>query len=119
MIAHFPHPLTTLRAFRLLLALLLGLALGPRALALDAAAFDGELREAMAVWGVPGMAVSVVEQGSLVFARGYGTTAVSDGRPVTPDTLFANASTTKAMIAAAALILVDEGRLSLDDPVGQ
>ena len=117
MIAHFPHPLTTLRAFRLLLAVLLGLALGPRALALDAAAFDGELREAMAVWGVPGMAVSVVEQGSLVFARGYGTTAVSDGRPVTPDTLFANASTTKAMIAAAALILVDEGRLSLDDPV--
>ena len=76
MIAHFPHLLTTLRAFRLLLAVLLGLALGPRALALDAAAFDGELREAMVVWGVPGMAVSVVEQGSLVFARGYGTTAV-------------------------------------------
>lgn len=99
------------------LVLLLLVGLSRSASALEAGPFDAELREAMALWDVPGLAVSVVEEGKLVFARGYGTTEVKGGRPVTPDTLFANASTTKAMIAAAALTLVDEGLLALDDPI--
>ena len=71
----------------------------------------------MAQWQVPGMAVAVVSSDEVLFRQGFGTTAVVDGAAVDEHTLFANASTTKAMVAAGVLLLVDEGKLSLDDPV--
>lgn len=70
----------------------------------------------MAQWHVPGMAVMVIDGGEVVYQRGFGTTAITAGKPVDVHTLFANASTTKAMIVAGILMLADEGRLSLDDP---
>jgi len=66
---------------------------------------------------VPGLGVAVVEDGRTVYARGFGRTALARGAPVDTDTFFINASTTKAMVAAGLLLLVDEDRLGLDDPV--
>jgi CubicO group peptidase (beta-lactamase class C family) len=68
-------------------------------------------------WEIPALAVSVVKDGEVVFARGYGVLEL--GKPAAADenTLFAVGSTTKAMTAAAIGILVDEGKLGWDDPV--
>ena len=65
----------------------------------------------------PGMAVTVVSSSEVLYQRGFGLTTPGDGAAVDAHTLFANASTTKAMVAAGILVLADEGRLSLDDRV--
>ena len=71
----------------------------------------------MALWQVPGMAVAVVSSDEVSFQQGFGMTAVDDGTKVDEHTMFAIASTTKAMVVAGILMLVDEGKLSLDDPI--
>jgi len=71
----------------------------------------------MALWQVPGMAVAVVSSDEVLFQQGFGTTALEDGAKVNDHTQFAIASTTKAMVVAGILMLVDEGKLSLDDPI--
>lgn len=83
----------------------------------DAERFAGIVDDGMAMWHVPGMAVAVINDGELVFQQGFGVTAMDDGTAVDEHTLFANASTTKAMIVSAILMLADEDKLSLDDLV--
>lgn len=79
--------------------------------------FDEYVHRAVEDWDVPGLAVAVVKDGELVFSQGYGVrTLAGDGR-ADPQTLFAIGSTTKAMTAAALGMLVDEGKISWDDPV--
>jgi len=73
----------------------------------------------MELWQVPGMAVAVVSRDEVQFSRGFGTTALVDGQAVDEHTLFAIASTTKAMVVAGLLMLADEGKLSLDDPISK
>jgi len=87
-----------------------------------AGAFDGEQLSAftergMQLWHVPGMSVAVVTKDQVLFQKGFGQTAVDDGQPVDEHTLFAIASTTKAMVVAGILMLADEEKLSLDDPI--
>jgi CubicO group peptidase (beta-lactamase class C family) len=77
----------------------------------------GFVEHGMDLWHVPGLAVTVVSSDEVLFQQGFGETSVDNGRPVDEHTLFANASTTKAMVAAGILMLVDEGRLGLDDLV--
>jgi CubicO group peptidase (beta-lactamase class C family) len=69
------------------------------------------------LWHVPGMAVSVVSKDEVLFQQGFGKTSSRDGYVVDAHTLFAAASTTKAMVVAGILMLQDEGRLSLNDPI--
>ncbi|HVJ83853.1 MAG TPA: serine hydrolase [Planctomycetia bacterium] len=73
--------------------------------------------KAMAKFEVPGMAVGVVKDGKLIFAKGYGVRKLGEAAPVTPQTLFGIASNTKAFTAAALAMLVDEGKIGWDDPV--
>ena len=63
--------------------------------------FDAYVVQAVADWEVPGLAIAVVKDDSVVFARGYGIREKGRPDPVTTRTLFANASTTKAFTAAA------------------
>ena len=81
------------------------------------AGLDSYVRGAMVDWEVPGLAIAVVQDDSVLFARGYGVREVGRDEPVDEHTLFANASTTKAFTAAAAGMLVDEDRLEWDDRV--
>lgn len=68
-------------------------------------------------WHIPGIAVAVVD-GDHTWAQGFGT-AVFPDTPVTPDTLFYTASTTKAFVAAALSLMVDSGNFSVDTrPLG-
>ena len=67
-------------------------------------------------YDVPGLAVAVVAQGEVAFARGYGWADVEARRPVTAATPFRIASLTKPLASAALLRLVERGQLDLDRP---
>lgn len=77
----------------------------------------GEVERGMEIWQVPGMAVAVVDSNSVRFRHGFGSTAAEGGEAVDEHTMFAIASTTKAMVVTGLLVLADEGKLSLDDPI--
>ena len=66
---------------------------------------------------VPGAAVLVLRDGQPLVRRGYGLADLETGTPVTPDTNFRLASVSKQFTAAAILLLAQDGKLSLDDPV--
>lgn len=66
---------------------------------------------------VPGAALLVIRDGTPVVRRAVGLADVESGTPVTPDTNFRLASVSKQFTAAAVLLLAEEGRLRLDDPV--
>jgi len=68
-------------------------------------------------WAAVGLAIAVVKDGKVVFSKGYGLREMGKPQPVDTSTLFAIASTTKAMTAAAMGMLVDEGKVRWDDPV--
>ncbi len=78
---------------------------------------DAYIQEAMEDWEVPGLAIAIVKDGEVVFAEGYGERILGGGQPVDEHTLFAIASTTKAMTVAALGMLVDEGVVDWDDRV--
>jgi CubicO group peptidase (beta-lactamase class C family) len=79
--------------------------------------FDRYVTRALGQWKTTGLAIAVVKDGRIVFAKGYGVREIGRPAPVDTSTLFAVASTTKAMTAAAIGILVDEGKVRWDDPV--
>lgn len=106
-------------AHRWLTAALLGAAQTPLAAQAkpDWAAFDMYVAKAAAEWRIPALAIAIVKDDSVVFARGYGVLQKGTSQPATEHTRFAIGSTTKAMTSAALAMLVDEGKLTLDDPV--
>jgi CubicO group peptidase (beta-lactamase class C family) len=73
----------------------------------------------MAEWEVPGLALAVVRGDSVIYARGYGVTRLGGSERVDEHTLFAIASTTKAMTVAVLGTLVDEGKVRWEDPVAR
>ncbi len=66
---------------------------------------------------LPGLALAIVQGDELIFARGFGLADLEGEKPVTPETLFAIGSTTKAFTATLVGMLVDEHRLAFDDPI--
>lgn len=78
---------------------------------------DALVREALDVWGVPGVAVAVVRDDEVIYLKGHGVRELGRPEPVTPDTLFPIASCTKGFTTAAMAMLADEGKLDWDDPV--
>ena len=75
------------------------------------------INTSMARFDVPGMAVAVVQDDKVVFAKGFGISNLNTNAKVNKDTLFGIASNTKAFTSAALAKLVDEGKLSWDDRV--
>ena len=81
------------------------------------AEFDRYVAQAARAWKVPGLAVAVIKDDSVVLARGYGVLDLAKPDPATEHTRFAIGSTTKAMTSAALAMLVDQGKLRWDDRV--
>jgi CubicO group peptidase (beta-lactamase class C family) len=81
------------------------------------AGLNDYILKAMKEWETPGLAIAIVRNDSIIFAKGYGVRKLGERAPVTPNTIFAIASTTKAMTVACLAMLVDEGKLRWDDPV--
>ncbi len=80
---------------------------------------DAYAEDAMRDWNVPGMAVAVVKDDSVVYMRGFGVRELGRPERVDAHTSFAIASTTKAFTATAVAMLVDEGKVRWDDPVSR
>jgi CubicO group peptidase (beta-lactamase class C family) len=80
---------------------------------------DSYVANSMKTFEVPGMAVAIVKDGKIAVAKGYGVRKLGDPTPVDDHTMFAIGSNTKAFTTAALATLVDEGKLSWDDPVYQ
>ena len=85
--------------------------------AANLAAFDQFVAKAARDWNVPGLAVAIVKNDSLVFAKGYGVLEIGKPAPATEHSRFAIGSTTKAMTSASLAMLVDEGKVHFDDHV--
>jgi CubicO group peptidase (beta-lactamase class C family) len=83
----------------------------------ELAAIDQQVVAHLSQRGVPSASIAVVRGGQIVFAKAYGRRAVSPDRPATTQAGYNIASVSKQMTATALLMLVDEGKLSLDDTV--
>ena len=79
--------------------------------------FDAYVAKAMQDWKVPGMAIAIVRNDSIVFARGYGVRKLGEPTPVDPQTVFAIGSASKAFTAAGIAMLVDEGKMKWDERI--
>lgn len=75
------------------------------------------IEERLKMLNIPGISMAVVENGELVWARSYGMADSASNRPVTTETLFLAGSISKPVAALAALAMVEEGKLSLDENV--
>lgn len=79
--------------------------------------FDAYVAKAMKEWEVPGVAIAVVKDDSVVLAKGYGVRTLGKPDPVDARTMFAIASATKAFTATLVGMLVDENKVRWDDHV--
>jgi len=64
---------------------------------------------------IPGLAVGIYSRGRILLAKGYGQANVELGVPVKAETIFQSGSVGKQFVSAAIMMLVEEGKLSLDD----
>lgn len=69
--------------------------------------------------GAPSISVAIVEHGELSYARGFGNASLEPSRPAEPQTRYAVGSISKQFTAAAILLMVEQGKLSLDDKVAK
>lgn len=83
----------------------------------DVQAVQTYLAQAQKDWNIPGMAVGIVKDGKVVLSEGFGVLEAGKTQKIDGNSLFAIASNTKAFIAAAIAILVEQGQLNWDDPV--
>ncbi len=75
------------------------------------------ISEVQSTFKVPAISVAIVGNDQIDFARGFGSLSVQNDQPVDEHTIFALASISKSTASAALAILVDEEKLSWDDPV--
>jgi len=84
---------------------------------IDFKKLDTYLEKALNDWGIPGMAVAIVQGDSIAFAKGYGVREFGKEAKVDSKTLFAVASNTKSFTSASLSQLVAEGKIDWDDKV--
>ncbi|MCB1614267.1 MAG: beta-lactamase family protein, partial [Xanthomonadales bacterium] len=75
------------------------------------------LAERMSHYGVPGVAITVIDQSGIAWTRVYGLADRDSGAAVQENTLFQAGSVSKPVAAFGAMRMVEDGRLSLDQPV--
>jgi D-alanyl-D-alanine carboxypeptidase len=78
---------------------------------------DDFIRDQMTRQNIPGLSLAVVKDGTIVKAAGYGVADRKRQTATTPETVYKIASVSKQFIAAGIMLLVQEGRLGLDDPI--
>jgi CubicO group peptidase (beta-lactamase class C family) len=108
----------SIRAFLILLAFAAAPAAAQPLTAAETQRIDRIVTDALNATGVPSASIAVVRDGRIVFARAYGRQSPAIAA-ATPDALYPIASVSKQFTAAAILMLRDQGRLTLDDPVSR
>jgi CubicO group peptidase (beta-lactamase class C family) len=104
-----------------LVAFALGAAPAVRALSPDArnAKLDDTVRGLVEGRSTPGMVVLILENGKPVYSRSVGVHEVGSTAQIGEDDMFRLASMTKAVTSVAAMILIEQGKIGLDDPVSR
>ena len=87
--------------------------------AVDVADLDALIQSVVADKQLVGLSVGVMQDGKPVLARGYGFRSLEPREPVTASTMFPIGSVTKQFTCSAALMLAEDGRLSMRDPVAK
>ena len=77
---------------------------------------DKAVTQIMDRHGIPGGSLAIAKDGKLVYAKGFGWADLKNDIPVQPQTTFGLASLSKPITAVSTLLLVERGKLSLDDP---
>jgi CubicO group peptidase (beta-lactamase class C family) len=98
------------------LAVLLSLVTAPVA---HADALDDAVNAEIKRQTIPGLAIGIEQDGKITRLSGYGSANLEWQAPVTPDTLFQTGSTGKQFASLAILMLQQEGKLSIDDPISR
>lgn len=80
---------------------------------------DKVVNALMSAQRIPGMALAVVRSGKVVKAKGYGYADLEHQVPVTPETVFKIGSVSKQFLATGILLLAQDGKLSVDDPISK
>ena len=75
------------------------------------------LQARMAYYKVPGVSIAVVDQGNIIWAKGFGVTDVDTHKPVDQNTLFQACSISKVTAAVGLMLLVQQGKVDLDTDV--
>lgn len=83
----------------------------------DLKRIDAFVRAEMTRQKVPGLALAIVKKGRVLAAKGYGFANVEHHVPVGPETIFQSGSLGKQFTAAAVMLLVEQGKVGLEDPV--
>ena len=81
--------------------------------------FEDFLFECMSKTHLPAISVAMVEDGKVVYSKGFGLRNKAYGFKATANTLYAIGSVTKSFTALSIMQLVNEGKLNLEDPVGK
>ena len=81
------------------------------------AGLDTYIESAMKEWKIPGLAVGIVRNDTVVYAKGFGVRTLGKPDKVDEHTLFAIASDTKSFTGALVAMLVDEGKIRWDAPL--
>jgi CubicO group peptidase (beta-lactamase class C family) len=68
---------------------------------------------------IPGISLAVVKDGQIILAKGYGLANLEHQVPVKPETIFQSGSVGKQFTATAVMMLVQEGKINLDDKIGK
>src|SRR5262245_38468576 len=84
----------------------------------DFSALEALVLEEMREKNAPGAAGAIISGDRVIFSKGFGTSNIETGAPVTADMLFRLGSTTKMFTAAALVSLSEEGKLDLNAPIG-
>ncbi len=98
------------------------LSLAPPALAQtearDMSALEKVVNEELKSRNTPGAAIALVSGERIIYAKGFGVSNVETGSQVTPEMLFRLGSTTKMFTGAALVALAAQGKIKLDEPIG-
>ena len=80
---------------------------------------DAAARATLADTGVPSASVAIVQNGAITYLHAYGDARIAPQTPATPAMRYSIGSISKQFTAAAILLLAQDGKLSLDDPVSR
>jgi CubicO group peptidase (beta-lactamase class C family) len=80
---------------------------------------DAVIAEMVEKKKIAGEVIIIAKDGQVAFLQAWGKMDLEAGKPMRTDTIFRIYSMTKAIVTAAALVLFDEGKLGLDDPIGR
>jgi CubicO group peptidase (beta-lactamase class C family) len=110
---------TRILATCLTLAIALPAAAQQSAAPIDPTTIDSIIRRNIAEKHIIGVSVGIMQNGKIVFARGYGLANIQSQTPVTPATMFAIGSVTKQFTCSSLMMLQEQKKLSLDDPIAK